>query len=455
MKPAVLIVDDDEEIRTQMRWALTDEYELVLADSRESAVKAFAARLPGVVLLDLGLPPHPNNTTEGMAILKELLAAQPATRVIVITGQTDREHALRAIAAGAADFLPKPVQMDELKLLLRRASVLAELKRADRLEQDAAVTAEGFAGIIGNSPAMQRVYSFIGKVAGTSAPVLILGESGTGKEMAAQAIHRRSSRRDLPFVAINCGAIPEALLESELFGHEKGSFTGAHAQRKGRVETAEGGTLFLDEIGEMPGALQVKLLRFLQERKIERVGGRVSINVDVRIIAATNQELERSIAEGRFREDLYYRLNVVNLTMPPLKDRPGDVLALAQSFLDQFARDHGKLAPKLTLPAQRALEHHGWPGNVRELQNRVRRAFIMHEGPTIHPEDLELVDTGPKDPKSLKAAREDLERGMVLDALRRNQGKISHAAGELGISRPTLYELMEKLGIKNEERPTG
>lgn len=454
MKPAVLIVDDDEEIRTQMRWALSDEYQLTLADSRESALKAFKDPLPGVVLLDLGLPPNPNSTTEGMAILKELLAGQPATQVIVITGQADREHALRAIAAGAADFLPKPVQMDELKLLLRRAAVVAELKHANRLARADAVPADSFEGIIGSSPAMQRIYAFISKVAGTSAPVLILGESGTGKEMAAQAIHLRSPRHAAPFVAINCGAIPESLLESELFGHEKGAFTGAHAQRKGRVETAEGGTLFLDEIGEMPMALQVKLLRFLQERKIERIGGRVSIDVDVRIIAATNLDLEKRLAEGRFREDLYYRLNVVNITMPPLKDRPGDVQALAHSFLEQFAREHGRPVPKFTLPAQRALEHHGWPGNVRELQNRVRRAFIMHEGPSIQPEDLELTDTGPKEPKSLKSAREDLERGMVLDALRRNQGKISHAASELGVSRPTLYELMEKLGIKNEERPT-
>ncbi len=453
MKPAVLIVDDDEEIRTQMRWALEEEYEPLLADSRAGALKAFTERLPGVVLLDLGLPPHPNDTTEGMAILSDLLAAQPTTQVIVITGQTDREHALRAIEAGAIDFLPKPVQMDELKILLRRASIVAELKRANRLERTTAKVGENFDGLIGHSPAMRKVYEFITKVAGTSAPVLILGESGTGKEMAAQAVHVRSSRRDAPFVAINCGAIPGALLESELFGHEKGSFTGAHAQRKGRVETAEGGTLFLDEIGEMPIALQVKLLRFLQERKIERIGGRVLIGVDVRIIAATNQELEKSITEGRFREDLYYRLNVVNLTMPPLKDRPGDVQMLAQAFLDQFAREHGKAAPKFALPAQRALEHHSWPGNVRELQNRVRRAFIMHEGNSIHPEDLELVDTGPKEAKSLKSAREELERGMVIDALRRNQGKISHAAGELGVSRPTLYELMEKLGIKNEERP--
>lgn len=453
MKPAVLIVDDDEEIRTQMRWALEDAYEPLLAENREGALKVFAERQPGVVLLDLGLPPNPNSTTEGMAILGEILAASPTAQVIVITGQTDREHAVRAIASGAVDFLPKPVQMEELLVLLRRASVVADLKRAHRLEQSEVRTDGSFEGLIGDSPAMRRVYEFITKVAGTSAPVLIMGESGTGKEMAAQAVHLRSSRREAPFVAINCGAIPEALLESELFGHEKGSFTGAHTQRKGRVESAEGGTLFLDEIGEMPIALQVKLLRFLQERTIERIGGRVSIPVDVRILAATNQELEKSIAEGRFREDLYYRLNVVNITMPPLRGRPGDVQALAQLFLEQFAREHGKAPPKLTLPAQRALEHHGWPGNVRELQNRVRRAFIMHEGVSIHPEDLELVDTGPKDPKSLKSAREELERGMVLDALRRNQGKISHAASELGISRPTLYELMEKLGIKNEERP--
>jgi two-component system NtrC family response regulator len=454
MKPAVLIVDDDEEIRTQMRWALADDYELTLADSRENAVRAFKERRPGVVLLDLGLPPNPNTTTEGMAILGEILTEQPTTQVLVITGQADREHAVRAIAAGAKDFLPKPVQMEELKILLRRASGVADLKQAHRIEAVEPAAGGGFAGLVGTSPAMQKVYNFITKIAATDAPVLILGESGTGKEVVASAIHLQSPRREKPFVAINCGAIPEALLESELFGHEKGSFTGAHAQRKGRVELAESGTLFLDEIGEMPLPLQVKLLRFLQERKIERVGGRVSISVDVRIIAATNQDLARSITAGKFREDLFYRLNVVNITLPPLKDRPGDVQLLAQSFIEQFAREHGRAAPKFTLPAQRALEHHDWPGNVRELQNRVRRAFIMHEGASIQPEDLELADAAPKEAgKPLKEAREELERSMVLDALRRNQGKISHAAAELGVSRPTLYELMERLGLKNEERP--
>ena len=454
MKPAVLIIDDDEEIRTQMRWALTDECEPLLADSRDSALRIFQERKPLVVLLDLGLPPNPNSPTEGMAILDGMLQSQPETRVIVVTGQADREHAVRAIAAGAHDFLAKPVQMDELKLLLRRAICLAQLKREHRVADEPALGALGFSGIIGNSPAMQKVFGDISRLAGTDAPVLILGESGTGKEMAAQAIHVRSARRDQPFVGINCGAIPEALLESELFGHEKGAFTGAHALRKGRVETAEGGTLFLDEIGEMPLALQVKLLRFLQERKIERVGGRVSINVNVRIVAATNQDLQKRIAEGRFREDLYYRLAVINITMPPLRDRPGDVQLLAQAFLDHFAREHGKPAPRFTLPALRALEHYSWPGNVRELHNRVRRAYVMLAGPTIHPADLELAEAGPKAaPKPLREAREEVERTLVIDALRRNQGKISHAANDLGISRPTLYELMEKLGIKNEERP--
>lgn len=453
MKPAVLIVDDDEEIRTQMRWALEEDYSPFLADGRESALKVFEEHRPGAVLLDLGLPPHPNSTTEGMAILAGIMNSDPDTQVIVITGQADREHALRAIHAGAQDFLPKPVQMEELKILLRRACAIAELKRANKL-QSAGTGDDGPAGLIGQSPAMQRVYTFISKVAATSAPVLILGESGTGKEMAARAIHLRSPRHEQPFVAINCGAIPENLLESELFGHEKGSFTGAHTQRKGRVETAEGGTLFLDEIGEMPLALQVKLLRFLQEKKIERVGGRSSIDVDVRIVAATNQDLTRRIANGRFREDLYYRLAVVNITMPPLNQRPGDVQLLAQSFIDQFAGEHGKAAPKFTQAAFRAMEHYPWPGNVRELHNRVRRAFIMLEGASIRPEDLELEDTASGETgKSLKAAREDLERSMVMNALRRNQGKISHTANELGISRPTLYELMEKLGIKNEERP--
>ncbi len=451
MKPTVLIIDDDEEIRTQMRWGLVETHDPILAEDRVSALAAFDQHGPLVVLLDLGLPPHPNATTEGMAILDELLNRQPGTHVVVITGQSDREHALKAIEAGAYDFLPKPIEMDELKTVLRRALFVAGLKNESRLAPVAAPTDHSFEGIIGNSPAMRTVFDSITKVSAVNAPVLLLGESGTGKEMAARAIHLRSPRKDLPFVAINCGAIPETLLESELFGHEKGSFTGAHAQRKGRVETAEGGTLFLDEIGEMPPALQVKLLRFLQEKKIERIGGRTSIAVDVRIIAATNQDLQKTIATGSFREDLYFRLAVVSITMPKLRDRPGDVRLLAESFIQQFAKDHGKPVSKFTQAAMRSLEHFAWPGNVRELHNRIRRAFIMHEGQSIHPSDLELTDDEiPETGRSLKDARDEVEKKMILESLARNQNKVSHAANDLGISRPTLYELMDKHGLRGE-----
>jgi two-component system NtrC family response regulator len=451
MKPTVLIVDDDEEIRTQMRWGLVDDYSPILVENRETALTAFDERRPAVVLLDLGLPPHPNDTTEGMMILGEILSRDPSAHVIVITGQSDREHALKAIQSGAYDFLPKPIEMTELKTVLRRAAYVSALKRENKLAPTHTPDEQGFEGIIGQSASMEKVFSEIAKVSVVDAPALLLGESGTGKEMAAKAIHLRSPRRDRPFVAINCGAIPESLLESELFGHEKGSFTGAHAQRKGRVETAEGGTLFLDEIGEMPLSLQVKLLRFLQERKIERIGGRVSIDVDVRIVAATNQDLQKSIAEGTFREDLYFRLAVVNITMPRLSERPGDIRLLAESFINTFAEEHGRAAPKFTQAAMRSLEHFGWPGNVRELHNRIRRAFIMHEGPSIQPQDLELVDEGiPEAGQSLKEARDEVEKNMIIEAMARNQNKISHAANDLGISRPTLYELMDKHGLRGE-----
>ncbi len=451
MKPTVLIIDDDEEIRTQMRWGLVDDHDPVLAEDRTSALEALDKHQPSVVLLDLGLPPHPNATTEGLAILDEILSRQPGTHVIVITGQSDREHALKAIEAGAYDFLSKPIEMDELKTVLRRAFFVSGLKRENRLAPVTAPDEHVFEGLIGNSPAMKRVYESITKVGAVNAPVLLLGESGTGKEMAACAIHLRSPRKNMPFIAINCGAIPETLLESELFGHEKGSFTGAHAQRRGRVESAEGGTLFLDEIGEMPPALQVKLLRFLQEKKIERIGGRISIDVDVRIIAATNQDLQKNIANGGFREDLYFRLAVVSITMPKLSERPGDVRLLAESFIQQFARDHGKPPSKFTQAAMRSLEHFGWPGNVRELHNRIRRAFIMHEGHSIHPADLELAANEiPEVGKSLKEARDEVEKKMIIESLARNQNKVSHAANDLGVSRPTLYELMDKHGLRGE-----
>jgi two-component system NtrC family response regulator len=324
MKPRLLIVDDDEEIRTQMKWALAKDYDVALAEDRPRALEAFREHRSPVVLLDLGLPPQPGTPEEGMATLAEILAHDPYTKVIIISGQAEKTNALQAIGTGAYDFLTKPVELDELKVILKRTFHVAGLERDYRALQ-AQVQTESFEGLLGTSPQMQRLFSSIRKVATTDAPVLLLGESGTGKEMAALAIHRRSPRKDGAFVAINCGAIPETLLESELFGHERGSFTGAHMQRKGRIEMASGGTLFLDEIGEVPLQIQVKLLRFLQEQRIERVGGRQEIQVDTRVIAATNVELKKAIAEEKFREDLYYRLAVVVIHLPPLRNREGDL----------------------------------------------------------------------------------------------------------------------------------
>jgi len=318
MKPRLLIVDDDEEIRTQMKWALSQEYEVTLAEDRASALEAFGDQRPPVVLLDLGLPPHPGTPEEGLAALSEIVAQDSRAKIIIVSGQGEKNNALEAIGAGAYDFLAKPVDVEELKIILKRTFYVAGLEK-DYRELQEQVQGDTFEGMLGTSPQMQEVFGSIRKVATSDAPVLVLGESGTGKEMVALAIHRRSPRKGGPFVAINCSAIPETLLESELFGHEKGSFTGAHVQRKGRIESAAGGTLFLDEIGELPALLQVKLLRFLQEQRLERVGGRTEIQVDTRVVAATNVELKKAIVDGRFREDLFYRLAVVVINLPPLR----------------------------------------------------------------------------------------------------------------------------------------
>ncbi len=452
MKPTLLIVDDDEEISTQMKWALSQDYEVNLAEDRPSALESFRTKQPLVVLLDLGLPPSPGTPEEGLAALSEILTVNNAAKVIIVSGQGEKTNALKAIGAGAYDFLTKPVEIEELKVLLKRAYYVAGLERDFRQLQQH-IQQETFEGMLGMSPQAQAVFTSIRKVATSNANVLILGESGTGKEMAALAIHKRSGRRDGPFVAINCSAIPETLLESELFGHEKGSFTGAHAQRKGRIEMASGGTLFLDEIGEIPLPLQVKLLRFLQEQRIERVGGRQEIEVDTRVIAATNADLKKGMVEGRFREDLYYRLAVVVIVLPPLRDREGDVRLLAQNFLRRFAQENGKEGLGFDQDALKALVRHGWPGNIRELENRVKRAVIMAEGKKITPQDLELTEISPIPAgSSLKEAREAVEREMIHQALRKYSGKIAPAAAELGISRPTLYELMEKLEIQRPDR---
>ena len=449
-KPTLLIVEDDEDIRTQMKWALAPDYEVVMAEDRAGAVAAFTANRPSVALLDLGLPPRPNEPEEGLATLSSLLALDQLAKVIIVTGQGDKQNALRAVGAGAYDFLCKPVDMDELRLVLQRCVYVADLEQEYRAMQQGQ-RVEVFEHMLGGSPQMQAVFTFIRKVAPTSAPVLILGENGTGKEMVAQALHRRSPQTNGPFIAINCNAIPENLLESELFGHEKGSFTGAHTQRKGHIESAAGGTLFLDEIGELPAAVQVKLLRFLQEKRFQRVGGRQEIHSDARVIAATNGNLQESVASGKFREDLYFRLAVVVARVPSLRERGDDVGLVAKEFLHRYGSQHGK--PRLTFApdALRALHLHHWPGNVRELQNRVQRAVIMAEGKRVTASDLELADAlDGLPPQTLKEARENVEREIVRDALRRHKGKVTSAALELGISRPTLYELMEKLGIARE-----
>jgi len=450
VKPALLIVDDDEDIRSQMKWGLAQDYEVLIAENRPDALVILRERQPRVVLLDLGLPPHPGDPQEGFAALSEILAHDRLIKVVIISGQSDKAYALKAIGEGAFDFLAKPLELTELKLILKRAFYVTQLEREYREAQRQLDTAT-FEGMLGTSSPMQEVFNGIRKVATTDAAVLILGESGTGKEMAAMAIHRRSARKDGPFVAINCGAIPETLLESELFGHEKGAFTGAHAQRKGRIETAAGGTLFLDEIGEMPLQLQVKLLRFLQEKRLERVGGRTQIEVDARVIVATNRDLKAEMENGRFREDLFYRIAVVVLRMPALRQRAGDLQLLAQAFLKRFASENGSEPPKFNDEAIRAIEAHGWPGNVRELENRVKRALIMAEGRRISAADLELSnETQAPAGRTLKEAREAVERELVERSLRRHRGTITRAAEELGISRPTLYELIDKLRIKNE-----
>ncbi len=456
MKPVLLVVDDDQDIRSQLKWALDDEYEVVLAADRAGALDAFTIARPMVVLLDLGLPPRPSDPDEGLSVLAELLAADSSTKVIIITGQSERENALRAIGCGAYDLLCKPVDVDMLKLILKRAYYVAELEREYHQIQRQIAVGE-FEGMLGDSAPMQAVFDAIRKVSTTDVPVLILGESGTGKEMAALAIHRRSKRASGPFVAINCSAIPETLLESELFGHEKGAFTGAHIQRKGRIETAHGGTLFLDEIGELPATLQVKLLRFLQDQLIERVGGRTQINVDTRIIAATNSDLKKAMESGLFREDLYYRLAVVVIRMPPLRDRPGDIPLLANAFLRKAiaANGAGKVVG-FSEAAIRAMENYPWPGNVRELENRVKRAVIMASGNHITPADLELPrDASGLARRTLKQARETAEREVILAALERNKWKIARTAEELDVSRPTLYELMAKYSIQRPEPDEG
>ncbi|MCE5211011.1 MAG: PEP-CTERM-box response regulator transcription factor [Deltaproteobacteria bacterium] len=449
-KQKLLIIDDDEDLRTQMKWAMVDEYDVFLAEDRTSAITAMNKEQPAVVTLDLGLPPLPAGVEEGFAVLDEILNEYGRTKVIIITGRGEKEHALRAVEKGAYDFFYKPIQLDELKVVLHRAFHVSQLEQEQRALQQKLST-DNFQGMIGTNQRMQDVFSDIRKVASTDEPVLITGESGTGKELVARALHHTSLRKDNKFVPINCGAIPENLIESELFGHEKGAFTGAHIQRKGKFEMADGGTLFLDEIGELPLNLQVKLLRFLQDGMVERVGGRETIPVNTRVIAATNRDLKEAMKDGKFREDLFFRLGVIMIDLPPLRERNEDILLLAKVFLDRYTQANKKRIKGFTNHALDAIEQYLWPGNVRELENRIKRAVIMADGKKITPEDLEIGESFQKrEHVGLKEARDMLEKELVVKSLARNDGNLTKASVDLGVSRPTLYDLMEKYGIPKE-----
>jgi two-component system NtrC family response regulator len=442
VKP-LLIVDDDTGLLRQLRWAFSD-HKVHPAGTRQEAIELVRRAAIPVAILDLGLPPDPDGASEGLAALSEILAIAPATKVIIATGNESREHALRAIATGAYDFYQKPIDIEVLRLIVSRAEQMFELE-AETRRLAASALASPIDGIVASSSEMLQVLRNIEKIAPTDVAVLLLGESGTGKELLAQAIHKLSGRAREPFVPINCAAIPETLLESELFGHEKGAFTGAVKQNIGRIESANRGTLFLDEIGDVPMSMQVKLLRFLQDQIVERIGGRKPVQVDVRIVCATNQNLDRMIAEGRFREDLYYRLNEVAVRVPPLRERLEDVVVLASFFLRRFATEYERSVRGFTPAALVAIKEHKWPGNVRELENRVKRAVVMGDGPLLSAADLGFSIVG-DEPQSfgLRAARARAEREVLQLALAQAGSNLSKAAKLLGISRPTLYDLMQQ-----------
>lgn len=448
-KPKLLIVEDDPGLQRQLRWAYED-YDVHIAGSREEAIAALRAEEPAVVTLDLGLPPDPDGVSEGFRTLKEILALAPQTRVIIASGHNDRESAMTGIAGGAWDFYQKPINIDELGGIVRRAFHVHALESENRrLMAAVAQTPTTLGGLITAAPEMLKVTRMIEKVAGTDASVMLLGASGTGKELLARGLHDSSPRRGGQFIAINCAAIPETLLESELFGHEKGAFTGAVKTTEGKIEQADGGTLFLDEIGDIPLPLQVKLLRFLQERVIERIGGRRPIAVNTRIVCATHRDLTAMVADGSFREDLYYRLAEIIIEIPPLSERPGDATLLARHFLARHVRELGLPPRDLSPDAAAAIESWSWPGNVRELENRVKRAAIMADGKLIGPGDLGLDEAQTDDHAfiNLRAAREAAEHRAIARALAMSDSNISAAARLLGVSRPTLYDLMRQHGF--------
>jgi len=443
----LLVVEDDPGLQNQLRWCFED-FDVSVAGDRESALQAIETLVPAVVTLDLGLPPDPANASEGLATLEAILNKAPYTKVIVVTGNDDRENALSSIGMGAYDFYQKPIEPEILSLIIERAYTLYELEAENRqlLQQ----SFSPLDGVIASSPQMLKLCRMIEKVAPTNASTLLLGESGTGKEVLAKALHQLSTRATKKFVAINSAAIPETLLESELFGYEKGAFTGANKTTPGKIELAEGGTFFIDEVGDLPQSLQAKMLRFLQERVVERLGGRKEIPVDVRVICATHQNLPSLIEEGRFREDLYYRISEITLDIPPLCEREGDVLLLARVFLNRFSKENGNVFKGFSPSAVSAMEKHPWSGNVRELENKIKRAVILAEGAFIGPDDLELMADTEDTPvlSDLRQIREQAERRAMLRALAIANDNVTQAAVMLNVTRPTFYDLMKKHKIK-------
>lgn len=446
---SLLIVEDDLALQKQIKWSL-DRFESVTAHDRESALQQLRKSAPAVVTMDLGLPPDADSVSEGFRLLEQVMAFDPDIKVIVLTGQNDQANALRAVAMGAYDFLAKPFEPELLNLTVERAFKLFELQSENRRLQGM-YQPDALSGLMTRDPEVLRICRTIEKVASSNATVMLLGESGTGKELLARGLHQSSPRRAEKFVAINCAAIPENLLESELFGYEKGAFTGASKTTLGKIEMAHGGTLMLDEIGDLPFPLQAKLLRFLQERTIERVGGRQEIPVDVRIVCATHQDLNALTKESRFREDLYYRLAEIVVKIPPLRARVGDAALLAHAFVRRFAQEQKRSAMTLREDAVRAIEQYSWPGNIRELENCIKRAVIMAESSQISGEDVGLADTMPGEIDNsldLRNIRDNAEKQAILTALGRVNGNMAKAAELLGVTRPTLYDLMYRLGLK-------
>ena len=445
----LLIVEDDPGIQSQLRWCFGD-YEVLAAHDRQSAINELRRHEPAVVLQDLGLPPHDSGVEEGFATLREILKLAPHTKIVVVTGHGDQSNAVKAVGLGAYDFYQKPVDVDTLQLIVARAYQIHDLEAENR-RLTRPNGASLFDGIIADSDAMMKVCRTIEKVAPTNATTLLLGESGTGKELLAHALHSLSSRATRPFVAINCAAIPETLLESELFGFERGAFTGAVKQTPGKIEVADGGTLFLDEIGDMPLPLQAKLLRFLQERTVERIGGRTEIPVDVRVICATNKNLANEMSSGHFRDDLYYRISEITINIPPVRERTGGRIVLAQYLLTKFSKEQGRNLKGFAQDGQDAIDAYAWPGNVREMENKIKAAVILAEGKFVTAQDLGLAQHHAAPTLNLRLIRRNAESYAIRQALIRTSGNVSRAAEVLGVTRPTLYDLMQKYDIRNED----